>query len=303
MMDVSTSEAAPLVQRTGRKSRGSRIAFAFLLLVALLAVVSFGVVLALYLSASHNPSQRFTLAEVQNRSFLVGEGGVPRSWFHDLALQERLGDPFNVYAEIGVGGTAKLEVMKSLPLNPIAQDTKNGVPRFNPPYPFIYGAFPQTWEDPRHLSFGMGGDNDPLDCVVLGSSLASTGSVLQVKVVGAYAMIDSGEADWKIVAVDWFDPHAAEIVDGPSLERFYPGALNAVFVYLSSYKSPPPQFANGGALLGPAEAEQVVRELHELWRALDAQSAALYGINLTNTQLHNAFTISAEAARNIVLHP
>jgi inorganic pyrophosphatase len=35
---------------------------------------------------------------------------------------------------------------------------------------FNYGAFPQTWEDPSHISQDTGkkGDNDPLDVVEIG---------------------------------------------------------------------------------------------------------------------------------------
>ena len=50
-------------------------------------------------------------------------------------------------------------------MNPIKQDVKNGVLR---DYKwgdmlFNYGAFPQTWEDPKHISTDTGcpGDNVP----------------------------------------------------------------------------------------------------------------------------------------------
>jgi 3'-phosphoadenosine 5'-phosphosulfate synthase len=55
--------------------------------------------------------------------------------------------------------TAKMEVNKELPGNPITQDIKNGEPRF---YTygttfFNYGLIPQTWEDPEMKSMGYGG--------------------------------------------------------------------------------------------------------------------------------------------------
>lgn len=37
------------------------------------------------------------------------------------------------------------------------------------------------------------GDNDPLDVVEISDSPKASGSVIQVKVLGAYALIDEGE--------------------------------------------------------------------------------------------------------------
>lgn len=55
--------------------------------------------------------------------------------------------------QIPRGTRAKLEISRPLPLNPIKQDIKNGKLRYiHDPYPFNYGAFPQTWEDPTHVT-------------------------------------------------------------------------------------------------------------------------------------------------------
>jgi hypothetical protein len=46
-------------------------------------------------------------------------------------------------------GKHKMEVMGKEPLNPIAQDIKNGNPRlYHGPIFWNYGCIPQTWEDP-----------------------------------------------------------------------------------------------------------------------------------------------------------
>lgn len=77
-------------------------------------------------------------------------------------------------------------------------------------YPFNYGAFPQSWENPavEHPDTKAKGDNDPLDVVEIGSGVLATGSVKRVKVLGTYALIDEGEMDWKVVVVDVDDPLA-----------------------------------------------------------------------------------------------
>ena len=54
---------------------------------------------------------------------------------------------------------------------------------------FNYGAFPQTWEDPSHVTpdTGCAGDNDPIDACEIGTKMYRTGSVVKVKVLGGLA--------------------------------------------------------------------------------------------------------------------
>ena len=52
------------------------------------------------------------------------------------------------------------------------------------------------------------GDNDPLDVCEIGQAVARTGDVKQVKVLGVMAMLDEGETDWKVIAIDARDPLA-----------------------------------------------------------------------------------------------
>jgi inorganic pyrophosphatase len=44
-----------------------------------------------------------------------------------------------------------------------------------------------------------------------------------VKLLGALALIDEGETDWKVLAIDIDDPLAAEIDDVAGLEAKMPG--------------------------------------------------------------------------------
>ena len=63
------------------------------------------------------------------------------------------------------------------------------------------------------------GDNDPVDVVEIGSTQLKTGGVYKVKAIGAYAMIDDGELDWKIVCIRADDPLADKINDIEDAER------------------------------------------------------------------------------------
>ena len=128
-----------------------------------------------------------------------------------------------------------MEIDTKAALNPIVQDQKKGKLRFvansfpHHGYIWNYGAFPQTWENPNHKdeSTQCMGDNDPVDCCEIGQRsvmvlelktdclyydvlrVAKRGDVLEVKVLGTLAMIDDGEADWKMIVIDVNDPQAA----------------------------------------------------------------------------------------------
>lgn len=66
------------------------------------------------------------------------------------------------------------------------------------------------------------GDNDPVDVVEIGSVQCQQGGVYKVKPLGAYAMIDDGELDWKIVCIRTDDPLADVLNDIEDVERYTP---------------------------------------------------------------------------------
>ena len=81
---------------------------------------------------------------------------------------------------------------------------------------------PQTWEDPGHKNDecgGVYGDNDPVDVVEISSKTMEMGGVYEVKCIGTYAMIDDGELDWKVIAINTGDPLADKINDVEDVER------------------------------------------------------------------------------------
>ena len=56
--------------------------------------------------------------------------------------------------------------------------------------------------------------------------VAKRGDVLAVKCLGTLAMIDDGEADWKMIVIDVNDPLAAELNNLEDVERVMPGFLD-----------------------------------------------------------------------------
>jgi len=136
-----------------------------------------------------------------------------------------------------------MEVAKDEVDNPIKQDTKKGDLRYikYSPVLYNYGLFPQTWEDPAEVDPDVGqkgtglnffdivstlltyfilGDDDPLDVIDIGFKRIERGTVTRVKLIGALALIDEGETDWKILVCNFEDPKAT-LINSPYFEPQY----------------------------------------------------------------------------------
>ena len=57
----------------------------------------------------------------------------------------------------------------------------------------------------------------------IGQRVARRGDVYQVKILGTLALIDEGETDWKLIAIDVRDPLAAHLNDIDDVEKRMPG--------------------------------------------------------------------------------
>lgn len=88
------------------------------------------------------------------------------------------------------------------------------------------------------MSTGCKGDNDPIDVLEIGEKVGYSGQIKQVKVVGIFALIDEGETDWKVVAIDVTDPFADSINEIEDVEEHYPGLLKATVEWFRFYKVP-----------------------------------------------------------------
>ena len=134
-----------------------------------------------------------------------------------------------------------------------------------------YGCVPQTWEDPKitHHETLAGGDNDPLDIIDIGSKMWSVGSIVRVRVLGALAMIDAGETDWKLIAINCEDPLADVLNDIDDVFVHMPGCVEALHRWLKYYKSPVINtFGFGGAAQSREFAESLIDETHRQWEEL-----------------------------------
>lgn len=208
--------------------------------------------------------------------YLLREGERISIW-NDVPLQPQE-SLYHFVCEVPKGTRQKMEVQTQLAFHPIKQDLIDGQLRQYRYGDMIcnYGAMPQTWEDPSHISphTGAPGDNDPLDLVEIGSGALPLGSVSVVKVLGVLGLIDGGETDWKIIGVRSDDPLAEQLDDIGDVERAQPGLLARLREWLRQYKvvdgKPPNTFAFQEQYRGRDVAVDIIQQCHQAWRSLHA---------------------------------
>ncbi|KDE07534.1 inorganic pyrophosphatase [Microbotryum lychnidis-dioicae p1A1 Lamole] len=230
--------------------------------------------------SEYNIRQIGSANTLEYRVFTEKDGKVI-SPFHDIPLfANDTKTVFNMIVEIPRWTNAKLEISKEETFNPIRQDTKKDRLRFvrncfpHHGYMLNYGALPQTWEDPNqmHSETKANGDDDPLDVCEIGEAIGYTGQVKQVKVLGIMALLDEGETDWKVIAIDVNDPLAGKLNDIEDVERHLPGLIRATNEWFRIYKipdgKPENQFAFSGEAKNKRYAIEIILECHEAWKRL-----------------------------------
>lgn len=98
-------------------------------------------------------------------------------------------------------------------------------------YPGNYGMIPQTI-----LPKQLGGDGDPLDVLVLGSPV-ERGTVIKCKLIGVLYLLDRGEQDDKLIAVQ----SGSSLYHVDSLEELdsnYIGISTIIQTWFINYKGP-----------------------------------------------------------------
>lgn len=93
-------------------------------------------------------------------------------------------------------------------------------------YPLDYGFIPQTRSE----------DGDHLDALVIGSDPVPMGCVVAVRPIGMLKMIDSGEADFKILAVQDKNPRFDTVKDIHDIESSNPHLLKEIAHFFATYK-------------------------------------------------------------------
>lgn len=116
--------------------------------------------------------------------------------WHDIAPGTP--DEMNVIVEVPKGSSNKYEIDKETGL--LALDRANYSAAA---YPCEYGFIPQTYWD----------DGDAIDVLVLATYPLLPGTLVKVRPVGLMEMVDSGENDFKIIAVPTKDRRWEDVQD------------------------------------------------------------------------------------------
>jgi inorganic pyrophosphatase len=93
-------------------------------------------------------------------------------------------------------------------------------------YPLDYGFIPQTRSE----------DGDHADALVIGGDPLPLGTVVAVRPIGVLNMVDSGDPDAKILAVQAKNPRFDTIKDLKDIEAFNPHLLKEIEHFFLHYK-------------------------------------------------------------------
>ena len=202
--------------------------------------------------------------------------------WHDVEIEPSQPGDFHVtgVTEITLSTSQKLEATKGIPFNPVMQDTvlnKNTGQRHHRVYPkppnFGYGYIPQTWCDDE-----LGGDGDPIDLVDLGwKELKPVLSVSDYLVLGIFGLVDQGELDYKVLAIEVHEAKERGIKSIKDYDRIRPGVLDEVKVWFRDYKTweggKANKFTRNGDILPVDEAMEIIKESNLAYNLLKGQKA------------------------------
>ncbi len=170
--------------------------------------------------------------------------------WHDVPLGDNAPDEFNAIIEIPKGSPNKYEIDKETGLIKLDRVNYSAAP-----YPFDYGFAPQTLWD----------DNDPLDVIVLTTYPLHPGILVAVRPVAVIEMIDSGDSDYKIVAVPVEDKRWEDVKDLHDLNKHALKEYQHFFETYKALKGKPSPVVIGG-IKGRAEAIAAVKKSIELYK-------------------------------------
>ena len=118
-------------------------------------------------------------------------------------------------------------------------------------YTCSYGFIPQT--------FAL--DNDPLDILIYNNVPLRTSTLLEVKPIGCLDMDDTGEKDYKVVAVP-----TSHVKDYKSLKDLDPHWLKTTLNFFTHYKDlEDTKTVSINGWLGKTETKKIINEAHKRW--------------------------------------
>ena len=93
-----------------------------------------------------------------------------------------------------------------------------------------------------------------------------------MKVLGSLCLIDQGELDWKILAINADEAKERRIKNLEDFNRLCPGAIKEIQEWFRIYKTyegkGENKFGHGGRLLSVDETIEIIHENHQFYRDL-----------------------------------
>ena len=162
--------------------------------------------------------------------------------WHDISPKRIQSDNFIAVIEISKGSKNKYELDKDtglLSLDRILYTSTH--------YPASYGFIPRTYAE----------DGDPLDVLVLCSESILPLTIVQCYPIGAISMLDSGDADEKIIAVPYQDPNYHSYTD---ISQLPPHVFNEMTHFFTVYKELEGKQTAVSEMKGAEEAKQIIQK-------------------------------------------
>jgi inorganic pyrophosphatase len=167
--------------------------------------------------------------------------------WHNIPINKKSPSEINVIIEINKGSKNKYEIDKETGL--IALDRAMHTSQ---DYPFDYGFVPQTLWD----------DNDALDVILLTTYPLFPGILVSARPIAIMHMIDSGEADEKVIAVPVNDPRFEDIKDLSDVNKH---TLKEIEHFFMTYKKIQKKEVAVSGFEGVATAKKAVERSIKLY--------------------------------------
>ncbi len=162
--------------------------------------------------------------------------------WHDVETGPKAPEEVRALIEIPKGSKVKYELDKPTGLLKVDRILHSSVV-----YPANYGFIPQT----------LGEDGDPLDILVWMQEPVVPMSILLARPIGVLHMVDSGDADEKIVAVHIDDPEYNSYTHIDQLPGHRQRELQRFF---ADYKQLEGKIVEVDVIAGPKRAREVIED-------------------------------------------
>jgi inorganic pyrophosphatase len=174
--------------------------------------------------------------------------------FSQLSIGKKAPEVVNAVIEIPKGSHNKYELDEETGIFALDRVLYSPVH-----YPLDYGFIPET-----HCE-----DGDHLDIMVIGGDPLFPGCLVKARPLGLMKMIDKGEKDYKIIAVQKDNPRFESLQDFSDLERHYGHLLKEIAHFFLVYKELEGKKVEIGGWEGKEAACAEIIESQKMFREKD----------------------------------